>query len=195
VVRIAFASLALVACSYPPLEGNPDGNPGGDGNNTQCVAPASYGAASMSSQAAMYFPPTQELPEAIQYIGKLNNASTADFVDIELIETVGGPFANGPVPATITLTGAESSTATCAGCVLVIAKCTACGIGQALTGTAYIATAGTLRITAVNPNIVGTLTDVTLRHVNIDNQGVSSFHPDNCMTRITSASFSAPVQQ
>ena len=189
-----FLSLALVACGYPELENNnpagPDAAPG-----TNCIAPATYGAANMASQAAKYWPPTAELPEALTFLGKLNNGAPADFLDIELIETAGGPFANGPAPATIALTGAESSTATCAGCVLVFAKCTSCTFGQEYQGAAYIATSGTLRITQVNPTMVGTLTDVKLRHVNINSVGVSSFHPDNCTTQITSASFSATVQQ
>jgi len=193
-MRIAFVivSLALVACTYPELEGSTDANPGG------CLAPATYGTTNMSTQAAKYWPPETNLPEAVTYLGKLNAASPADFLDIELIQTAGGPFANGPTSTVINLTGAESSTSTCAGCVLVVAKCTSCTIGQGYEGSVYIATSGTLRITQAGKtgSLAGMLTNVTLRHVNIDNNtGASSFHPDNCMTQIASASFNAPIQQ
>ena len=191
-IIVIAASLSLFACTYPELEeSNPDASTG-------CVAPATYGMPSMSSQTAKYYPPETDLPEAVTFLAKLNAASPADFVDIELIETPGGPFANGPTTATINLTGAESSTTTCAGCVLLIAKCMSCSVGQVYTGTVYIATSGTLKITqaARTGTLAGSLTNVTFRHVNINNTtGASTFHPDNCTTQIASAMFSAPIQQ
>lgn len=181
---------ALAACGYPPLDDN--GSPDG-GNPGTCPAPMTYGTASMTAQDSFYYPPTQQDPELLSYIGKLN---ATDFLDVELVETPGTQFDQGVKPATITLSGGETNSATCSGCVLVWAKCTACALGADYKGQSYMVTGGTLSITAINPSITGTLSNATFVHVTIDAASSTSTPVgDGCTTKVASASFTAHVRQ
>ena len=99
------------------------------------------------------------------------------------------PFGTTIAPmANIDLSG-QSQFKTCGACVLVLARVGTDGSAQQI----YLATAGTLTITAVSPNITGTMSNVTFQHVTIDPSTTISTRVDDCVTSVTSASFNTTV--
>ena len=86
-------------------------------------------------------------------------------------------------------------------CVVIGAGCQGCAPEVGGTGAFFMATGGTITISAVSATTLsGTLSNVTFTHVTIANTGATpTFQStpvnDSCDTRINSLSFTAPVQQ
>ena len=61
-------------------------------------------------------------------------------------------------------------------------------------GSYYFANGGTLNITSANPNITGTMSNVTFVHVTVNfTSGAATPVGDGCETKIASGSFNGTV--
>ena len=181
-------ALLIVACGYPPLDqqGGPDSGAGA------CDASASYGSPTLVEQSGDFFNGTAPDPQELQYHGRLTNEAKPDFLFVSLIDA-------GITTGTVTLEATDNF-GNCGACVLVIAGCggNCTPYDAAATGTFYMATGGTLKITSTMPTMAGTLTNATFTHVKIDNGGsaptfVSTPVNDGCAASLASATFTASV--
>ena len=124
--------------------------------------------------------------DVYQYTGTLN--ADPDNLDIEMYAGF-GVFSNGIHTGKFQLTGAELDYATCGLCVLVLTD----SAGGSPTD-AYMATGGSVTITALQPTLTATLDNVTFTHVDIDsNTFESTPRGDGCNSSIASLAISAPV--
>lgn len=93
------------------------------------------------------------------------------------------------VPGVYEITGDELQYASCGICLML--EIDRDGMDA---NDVYMATGGTVEITAVSPNIVGTASNITFQHVNIDPEtSESTQHPDNCLSMFMTWSFDVPV--
>lgn len=93
-----------------------------------------------------------------------------------------GVFGAGITTGTYTLTGDELDYATCGVCVRLYT--------EADPDDGYLATGGTVTVTALSPNLVVDLSDLTFEHVTIDPTTFASTpHADSCTSTMTSAPF------
>lgn len=131
--------------------------------------------------------------DELDFFAALEAAPPTDFLQIQLYAGY-GVFGTGAVtPGTYQLTGDETNFATCGACVIITTDVT-----QNSAGDNYMATGGTLTVTtagtANGQMLVGSLSNVTLTHVNIDDTtGETTAVGDGCNTQITSASFSGTL--
>ncbi len=178
--------LALIACGGDDgVTLTPDAEEGPDAEvQATCNATASYGAATLANQAGIYDMMTA--PTQLSLVGALNADSAPDVLDIELFKGYGAYTTGEIVPGTFTITGAEANWDTCGVCVLVVSDATQSGDGGV-----YMASAGTVTITSVSPNLTGSISGVQLRHIDMPAGAASSDNPDGCESAITSASFDA----
>jgi len=140
-----------------------------------CTADADYGAATLTNQLA-----EDGLPDFIGAVGDLN--ADIDKVQVELYDTFGVFTTGGITTGTFAITGDELNYSTCGACVRLLTETTP--------DSGYMATGGTITVTALSPNLVVDLSDVTFEHVTIDGTTfVSTPHADMCTTAVTSASF------
>ena len=188
-MRALVGLLVLASCGYPALEHTDAGKDGAGGH---CDALASYGTALTGQEAV-----SMMSGDAYGYDGQLTTDMPPDVLDIELFAGH-GVFPGAIQPKAIPISGAELDYATCGGCVLIAANCLNCDLSTgAGVGSFYMATSGTLTITALSP-LTGSLSNVMFTHVTIDNQGTSpTYHVtpvgDGCVSKIATISFSAPV--
>jgi hypothetical protein len=131
-------------------------------------------------------------PTAEQYFAQVNNDTLPDGIGFQFYIGYGAWLNDATiVPKTaISLTGAESGFDTCGACVLVFAD-----IDQTNGPAAYyMPTAGTLDVTSTTTNLTGTLTNVTLQHVDIDPDSLATTpNADGCTTTITSMQFDTTI--
>ncbi|HSZ83589.1 MAG TPA: hypothetical protein VLA14_14985 [Polyangia bacterium] len=151
---------------------------------------------------------TSTVHNAIAWLGQLDNNTEPGMLDVQLYKNA-APFGAMLQSMSISLTG-QSDFKTCGACVFYHP---AYEIGVELRAQKdYIATSGTLNITAV-PNIsapdagtdagggdggaalqlTATLSNVTFEHVMIDNFFMTTTASDGCAASLTSASIDAPV--
>ncbi|HUJ58842.1 MAG TPA: hypothetical protein VLX92_10130 [Kofleriaceae bacterium] len=200
------AILAVAACGYPPLPSNSDGGVGdgkgggkdsGGGSDgsaqSNCQVPASFGTLNPSTQMADYYSETSQDPEEYDYLGQLDNDNPADYLYVQLVATYApfGQEVTAPVTITIPSTPDDSQ---CGGCVIIEADCPDC-FNNGTPGSTYMADGGTLKVTSLGSNMVGTVTNATFVHVDINaSNGATTVVNDGCTTKITSLSFTAPIQ-
>jgi hypothetical protein len=165
-----------------------DGGGSGDAAAANCKASASYGTPT---------PMTQEAHSGMDSQGNANlwifldlNADTTP--DIMLVDLYAGYGAfQGGIPAagtTVQLTGDEVSPASCGACVSIQVDYTEQGPADDI----YLADGGTLTLTsATTTSLAGNLSNVTFKHMNVDDQGNATPHPDNCTATLASVAFSA----
>ena len=135
---------------------------------------------------------TVSLHDSVSYLGPLDNATRPNELDIQLYKNT-APFGAMLAPMSISLVG-QDNFATCGACV-ILHPMYSDGV-EIRAQTNYIATSGTLNITAV-PNgttthLTATLSNVTFKHVMIDSSFVTT-KVDDCTITLTSASIDAPV--
>ena len=122
--------------------------------------------------------------------GTLN--ADVDILNIQMYDGFGA-FAGGVVaPGTYTITGDDLNYKTCGLCLFVRTNLSDYPNSFAGTPTGddgYYVTGGTVVISAVTPNIVGTVADLTFEHVTVAADYTSTPHADGCVSAITSASF------
>jgi hypothetical protein len=193
-----FALVApLAACGGggddgPTLVDADDTTPPDAANTTPDAAPVQcladdYGTVTPMQQGAQ----TDNLttPMYIVYEAGLN--ADTDVLSVQLYPGF-GVFSGGAIaPGTYELTGGETQYETCGACVLVYTNFD----GMNTQGTPYLATAGTLTITSVSPNLAGTLSNLTFQSVTILDAAPYTSTPagDGCTASITSLAFDAPV--
>ena len=129
---------------------------------------------------------------SVQWFGDLNMDTRPQKLDVQLYKGA-APFATMLAPMTISLTG-QSDFSTCGACVLFHPKYND-GV-EIRAQPNYIATSGTLTITAV-PNgaagkLTATLTNVSFEHVMIDTS-FKTTKLDDCTIALTSASIDIDV--
>jgi hypothetical protein len=160
-----------------------------------CGDPAKLGAATvMMPRASRNFGDrsTTANDGSVQWFGPLNMDTRPETLDVQLY--VGAaPFAAMLAPMSISLTG-QSDFSTCGACVLFHPKYND-GV-EIRAQPNYIATGGTLNITAV-PNgaagkLTATLSNVTFEHVMIDTS-FKTTKLDDCTVTLTSASIDFDV--
>jgi hypothetical protein len=159
-----------------------------------CGDPAALGAATVMSQmASLNFGDrsTTAMDGSVVWFGQLNMATRPQTLDVQLYRNA-APFGAMLAPMTISLT-AQSDFSTCGACVLFHPMYND-GV-EIRAQPNYIATSGTLTLTAV-PNgapgqLTGTLSNVTFQHVMIESSTFKTTKIDNCTITLTSASISA----
>ena len=129
---------------------------------------------------------------SVQWFGQLNMDTRPQTLDVQLYKGA-APFATMLAPMTISLTG-QSDFSTCGACVLFHPKYN--DNTEIRAQPNYIATSGTLNITAV-PNgapgkLTATLSNVTFQHVMIDTS-FKTTNLDTCTISLTSASIDIDV--
>lgn len=153
-----------------------------------CLAQATYGAVTPASEEA--FRDADTMPEIIFYKSALNMDVKLDELWIELWKGSGAYETGEIVAGAVALAGPEVNYATCGACVLIDVDVDP---DTGREGT-LLATGGTLNLTSVSPNLKGTLSNVTLTQVAIDDESSESTPLGNdCHATVTSIAFDIPV--
>ena len=184
-IALYLAPLLVTAAACGTSKKAPDGSVA-----SACTATASYGtvAPAAADQAAKKnaTPPAQ-----LSFDARANADAMYDDFSIQLFKG-SGTYATGEIVAkTIPLTGAEVQYKDCGACFLIYTDVHPTDAGAASTD-AYMATGGTLDITQVSPNLVGTLTSGTFAHVTIAADFTSTVVGD-CSATVASFTFNTPV--
>lgn len=114
---------------------------------------------------------------------------TAASADVLLLETWDGkgPFVGGAVkPGTYTISGADTSIATCGVCLYVMGDVDAAGVAKQV----YLAQSGTVTIEAVGTTFTASVSGVGLAHWDMTAQAAAT---DSCTADLGAATMSAPV--
>jgi hypothetical protein len=115
---------------------------------------------------------------------------TTDAVSIELYKGY-GVFTNGFAPGSYLLAGEELDYATCGLCVLLYGNI---DTTAKTIGSYYMATGGSVTITETVTGVVGTGTNLTFEHVQIDQStGASTTDPDGCQSAMTALTFNGTL--
>ncbi|HEX4407025.1 MAG TPA: hypothetical protein VH560_19435 [Polyangia bacterium] len=173
-----------------------DGGAGKPATNS-CGVVSNLGAATVVMQSAAQGNgdrPTASLQGSLQWLGQLDNADEPNELDVQLYEGV-MPFGASLAPMTIPLAG-QGDFATCGACVIFHPMYVAGAPIHAQ--TSYIATGGTLTLTAVptgtTTTLVGSLSNVTFEHVDIDlTTYATTKSADGCTSALTSATINVSL--
>ncbi|MEM9488212.1 MAG: hypothetical protein AAGC55_03650 [Myxococcota bacterium] len=182
-------ALVLTACASTDDDGDGDGTGDDDG---ACLAEASYGAvASATMRSAFSFGPTTiEAADEVYLLVDLNSDQRPDALLLELYQVNGGVFADGIMPGTYEIAGAELQYSDCSVCPRIFTDLDRTVTPAAPTDEGYLATGGTVQLDSISPNLSGSLSGVTFEHVDVDaTTFVSSPHPDGCISAIDSLEF------
>ena len=194
-----FVLVAAMGCGGGGKNGPnvlPDSNNGGGEDApppAACLVSPSLGTVAPTQQVAefsndMATPPA---PATYFWLGDINAEANQDLIAIELYKGFGvftTEFPSGPT--TVQIAGAETNYETCGACIRVFADVPDMG-NQAAD---YFATAGTIEFTTISTTrIAGTMTNLTLTHVNILPEApfTSSPHPDGCTSSLGNLAFDA----
>lgn len=166
---------------------NGDGPTGSDSTTvpTCVVNPTlTYTATAQANASADADPATQY----VEFIDALNGDATPDLLDIYLVPGA-GVFPNSLTNGTYQITGDETDYYKCSACVAVFGDASQAGVTQT-----YQATSGSITLTSVTGNVTGSISNVQLAAVSLDDD-TSTQTPDGsgCTTSIASASFTAPI--
>ncbi|MEO8702233.1 MAG: hypothetical protein ABI867_19470 [Kofleriaceae bacterium] len=162
-----------------------------DSPSANCTAPESFGAVTPAMQGAISMTtPPATTPDFFQMEVALDGATPPDVMLIQLYKGFGVFATDFPTtfPATIPLTGDEAQFASCGACILVLGDIGSDGMA---TGDPYLATGGTLTLTSISPMLTGTISNIELTRVTIDDQDTSAPSPDGCTSSVDSMSFTA----
>jgi hypothetical protein len=165
-----------------------DGGTGADGGTTACLAdPAGYGTPTVTNQTEYDTGDTTYY----QVMGDMN----ADVDQLWLLLYGGyGVFGSNPgvdpvTTGTFDIALDEFTYATCGACVFVMAD-SSTDLGDP--NAVYLASAGTLTITSLSPNVTGYVDNLVLQHVTIASDLTTTAVGD-CSTTITHADFDVPA--
>jgi hypothetical protein len=188
-------SLGLVACG-----GSDDGvsivvdarsvDGGLDAAAACTVSTASFGARGAVTPSLCFQDPGMDAMSASDDVIVMRAPLEAGmpFDELELDLYAGfGAFAGGFATGTFPITAEESDFATCGLCVFVNTDRDADGYVDD-----YLATGGSVTITSINGMLTGSVSNLTLQHVTLDESG-STPAGDGCVTAVASASFTAPI--
>jgi hypothetical protein len=187
--------IALAACEghvADPADladggGAADGGGGtSDGEPSSCTAAASYGAATISDPHAEALRTGDNPPYYVTGTGYLGTASPRDRLELRLQGTV--------PPGTYDLTGGPYTSFSCTTCLFVQTDFVEGGAEPTWDGGTsvddYIATSGTLVISAISPSLQFQLEDVVLEEVEISGDLIEP-STSGCSTTIASTTYSA----
>lgn len=160
-----------------PLDAAPDALP----QNPACTIAASLGTITPRSPQVSSVPGP---PREVRYVDPLDASSVPDVFKLYLIEGRGA-FAAGIATGTFPLSGPETAYATCGACVEIFSDVDASNNFAAF----YLARAGSLTLTSVTPRLTGTLSNVTLVHLNDDD----TVNADGCTTHFDTLAFDVPA--
>ncbi len=155
--------------------------------SVDCKASSAYGTVTPTTQDA-YSGEFDGDPNLWIFLD-LNTDPTPDILLVDLYSGYGA-FENGfpTAGASIQLTGDEVHPASCGACVSIQVDYTENGPADDY----YLADGGTLNLTSATPtSLAGNLSNVTFKHMNIDDSGLATPHPDGCTATLTSLAFSA----
>jgi hypothetical protein len=178
-------SLGLVDCGGGDDPATPDANTNNaDANNASCLVNADLASPTLAEQVGSYAG-TPATPDFVDVIGTVNADAMPDGFAVELYAG-SGALAGGIVPGTYPLAGADLNYETCGVCVRLFTDFN----GTQFTDAGYFATGGTVTITQVSPNFIGSVSNITMEHVEVDATTFASTpHADGCTTSVTAASW------
>jgi len=194
IATIFLFSLVIAACGSSDDDEAVDAgnNPTFDaGNNptfdappqANCLAANDLGSPTLVNEGGQ-FCGTIDVPTFFTYVGGVNADAQPDVLGLELYANFGA-FAGGPIATgTYPITGDELNYASCGVCVRLLTDFT----GSAFADDGYMATAGSVTITSINP-LAATVSGIAFEHVTIDanNNFTSTAHADGCTSALTAA--------
>lgn len=186
--RVGWLLLAACGGSSPALDAPPQGSDAArpiDASAGSCDAAASYTAAPTDAAATLGDDGSLDLT---------GNLDAVTVLEITLYPGTGDFPGSAVAPESDrSLAGSDAQFATCGTCVLVYGGVSTSS-GVPIAGATYLASGGTISVTSTTPTFAGTLTDVTLARVHIDEQTNESVPVgDGCTTSVPSLAFSADV--
>jgi len=158
-----------------------------------CLVPTDFVAPALANQAATGVGADHAVPEAIVFDGDLDADARPDILQLELTKGYGA-FLDNIVPGTYVLAGDDLNYSTCGLCARVFVDLdTTSGMPRK---QQYFATAGSFTITAIDPNVTGTFSDLQLVEITLSTDGTyrSTPVPDGCTTAVSSGSFDIAVE-
>lgn len=172
---LAAGSLAACSSESDPMQ-TPDAAPSIDAPAAPvgCLIPGDYGALGAKTGAANTIS-----PNSLTVV--LDAGPPRDSLFVKLNANT-GVFAGGLATGTFTITGAESSLATCGLCVSLSADIVS-GVGPT---KLYFAQSGSVTITSTDP-VAGSAQNLTLAEINLSGMAVTN----GCTSKITSVAFSS----
>ncbi len=197
-------AISLIACGGGSNNKPVDGKGSGSGSNmVTCEAKASYSPTFGSNDVQQANAGSDG--NILQYLGNISEANPIDLLDLELWSGTTDFAGSAAATGTYNLgSNGDSDYATCGACALVWPQ-VAVGSDGSLTGLTnayfashqYVADGGTMTLTSVTGKFTGSLSNVTMRHVDIaagSNSLTQTDDPDGCKTTVTSVSFTATIQ-
>jgi hypothetical protein len=207
-VLVCVSAVTGLSCARDP--GDDSKGPGGKGDGTDSPDGGIHVDAAFCAAAATYPPPpagkstnyaaagsgSAATPHEITYTARLDDGSPNDVLFVDLYAGY-GVFADTDIHAgTFTITGDDRTFSTCGACVLLAADTTSAAVGDW-----YMANGGTLTLTSVDINQVGsdgsahfrgTLSNATFRHVTkSSNGGPGDVTIADCTSAVPSATLDA----
>ncbi|HVU51094.1 MAG TPA: hypothetical protein VHL80_10435, partial [Polyangia bacterium] len=177
----------------------------GAGGSLNCNVTASYGPITFAAdtQQAVAYQDTalDAIPGEVDWDATLNGDAKPDVLGFSFASGV-PPFDNGLMPMnSIDLSGMVDYRS-CGACVILIAHADPAISNLLAAGDDYIATSGTLKLTATptyplsaSSRITGTLTNVVFKHVTINPTTFVTTDVDACKITLSSATFDSVVTQ
>ena len=208
-----FSLLAVVTVPFIPIALACGGDDGGGGIKVvdagktvdgapavdapaPCTATPDYGMPSLGSnnQNAKNYPAmgsgSSATPHEIDLTAALNAEQPGDVLLLALFANYGA-FKGGDIKTgTFTLMGEDMAFSTCGLCPLI-----ATDVSQSGLTDWYYATAGSVTLTSVTGSLVGSLSNVTLKHVEKDAMGNpgDTVVNDGCTAKITQLNFNTVI--
>ncbi len=188
------------AAAAPDARASPDGGGSNvDAAPAACTAPASFGDVGALAAQAIFVPDVNEgtddgaTDDLLVMFAPLDGGESPDVIELRLYAGYGA-FAGGAIrTGTFELTGAELDLLECGICAGILTDATAEAYADD-----YLPTGGTLELTAVGTaagqTLTGRLSNVTFRHVIIDEEGNTMPAGDTCESTLTAATFSATLE-
>jgi len=171
----------------------PDAEVGDDPDAEQprvCDVQEALGTVTLTNQAADSMG-AAATPDFERGGGLINADAMPDVFQLELYKGFGAFTDTEIVPGTYTLSGDELQYSTCGVCPRIFANV---DTGTGMPTQQFYVTGGTVTITAINPNLTFTVSDLAYVEVTVDETTfVSTPVPNGCTSSITSLAFDATV--
>lgn len=187
------------AAAGPDARAAPDGGGGSvDAAPAACTAPVSFGDVGALAAQAIFVPDVNEgtddgaTDDLLVMFAPLDGGEAPDVLELRLFAGYGA-FAGGAIrTGTFELTGAELDLLACGICAGILTDATPEAYADD-----YLPTGGTLELTAVGTAagemLTGRLSNVSFRHMIVDEEGNTMPADDTCTSTLTAATFSATL--
>lgn len=131
--------------------------------------------------------------DVLMFAAYLETGEPADAIQVELYAGY-GVFPGAVTPGTYTLSGAELDYATCGACIRIFTNVTSAGADDGI----YMPTGGTLTVTtagtAVGGTLTGSISNLTLQHVEIAEDLTTTAVGDGCTSTMSNATFTGTLE-